>query len=456
MRAATRGKLTCSGAGLRMRRPDAYDPGPVSVDRPPRFVIFLDDEESLERSFRYFGEENVLAVSERNLGSRVLTFQRETLAEQLSEIARSHRSRPFSAVVYWREPHVLLAGALARRLGLPGALPEPLLARDKLRMKDALRQSVRCADCRLVRNEGDLFAMPSSAFPAVLKPRFGFASLCAVRVENREDAYLEYREKRDKLVTTHIERVDLCIPEEPEFVIESFIGGTEHTVESFVADGEVTVQIVSDKEPMAPPHFVETGDRMPSALDEPSQDLLREAARRGIAALGIQRGWTHAEVKLCNGEAWVMEIAARMGGGYTRELVRAAYGLDMLGAWFDFVRWGKRPTLGPVQAHAQGQRFVVPGVAFVWALGGTTSPDVLLVERESSRRRRGLVLGTPYSYEGTIAAYILRAASPPALDNLRARIAPMLAPRFAPIRIPRGWYGAYLRAKRALDDVRRH
>lgn len=428
----------------------------MSVERPPRFVVFVDDHESLARAFAYFGENDVVAVSTRELRDRVTTFRRETLDAQVSEIALLHRKRPFSAVIHWREPHVLLAAALARRLGLPSALPEPLLARDKLRMKEALRQSVRCAACRSVSSQADLRDLPPSAFPAVLKPRFGFASLCAVRVEDSRDARREYAEKRDKLVTTHIERVDLCIPPEPEFVLESFVGGSEHTVESFVADGEVILQIVSDKEPMVAPHFIETGDRMPSALDERSQELLREAARRGIAALGIQRGWTHAEIKLWNGEAWVMEIAARMGGGYTRELVGAAYGLDMLSAWFEFVRWGTRPTLGPAQAHAQGQRFVVPGVAFVWNLGCTGHPDALLVERESSHRRRGFALGTPYSYEGTVAAYILRAPSRRELDVLRAEMVRKLAPQFMQIRIPRAAYRAYLRAKRALDDLRRH
>lgn len=402
-----------------------------------------------------FGDANVYVVSTRDLGDGVVTWRRETLERELAALVAEHRLRAFTGVVSWREPFVLIAHRVARLLELPVTLPDASLARDKWRMKEALRAVVRCAESTVIRSAADLAAAPARLFPGVLKPRYGFASICAVRVEDRPRALRELAEKRDKLLTTHLERVDLGVPTAPEFVLEPFVGGTEHTVESFVVDGEVVVQIVSDKLPMTPPHFVETGDLMPSALGSEAQSALREAARKAVAVLGVRSGWTHAEIKLWNGEAWVMEIAARMGGGYTRELVEEVYGLDMLEVQLDHALRGTVPVLGPPRGVALGRRIVVSGVTVVWDAGAidrlAAEGRVRLVARESGPKRRGIFLGVPFSYAGTIVAYLVRAADRPSLDRLRAEIDRAIAPRRLRIPVPRALYRAYLVGKRLLE-----
>jgi len=429
------------------------------LTRPPsqRFVVFLDDLDGLSEAERRFGPDNVVAVSAQQVGPRVRTVRRDTLPSEMAALELEHRRRPFAGVIHWREPNVVVATRLAERLGVATVIADPLLARDKLRMKEALRMSVRCAESRLVRTRADLEGAPPGFFPGVLKPRYGFASICAVRVEDVRGASRELVEKRDKLLTTRLGRVDVGVPEDPDFVLESFVGGTEHTVESFVADGEVALQIVSDKLPMAPPHFVERGDIMPSELDDGSQAALREAARRGIAALGIRYGWTHAEIKLWQGEAWVMEIAARMGGGYTRDVVRAVYGLDMLGALFDYYADGTRPSLAPPRSSVVARRYVAAGLTVAWdtKCAATTPPNVVRLPRESARRRRGVFLGAPYSYEGTLGAYLFVGPNAADARRLCESTDARLSPRRAEVPLPRSWYRAYLAGKRVLDLARR-
>jgi hypothetical protein len=435
----------------------AYDFGRLAAAAPKRFVVFVDETDGLLAVRERFGADNILAISTGSVGAGVRKWRRETLEMDFSAVVDAHRARPFSGVIYWREPYVVVAARLAQRLGVPAVLPDPLLARDKVRMKDALRPAVRCAEVMPVRDATDIERAQPRFFPGVLKPRYAFASICAVRVDDVRTARREFAEKRDKLLTAHLERVDLGVPMEPEFVLESLVGGSEHTVESFVADSEVVLQIVSDKRPMAPPHFVETGDVMPSILDEASQVQVCAAARRAIAALGIRYGWTHAEIKLWRGEPWVIEIGARMGGGYTRDIVQAVYGLNMLQALFDYVATGSRPSLGPARCVALGRRFVVSGVSVVWngcpvdRLPG--NGHVTFVPRESARRRRGVLLGVPYSYGGTVAAYLFSAEDKTELDRLDAEVGATLAPRLVEIPMPRSWYRAYLVAKRVLDGL---
>lgn len=431
----------------------SYDFGRLTRAPSQRFVVFVDDLDGLSEVERRFGRDDVVALSAEDVGSHVRTIRRDTLPADMDALALEHRRRPFAGVIHWREPNVVVATRVAERLGLSKVVSDPLLARDKLRMKDALRTSVRCAESMLVRTDEDIAGAPAGFFPGVLKPRYGFASICAVRVDDRRAALGELREKRNKLLTTRLDRVDVGVPADADFVLESFVGGTEHTVESFVTGGEVVLQIVSDKLPMAAPHFVERGDVMPSELDEPSQSRLREAARRGIAALGIRHGWTHAEIKLSDGEAWVMEIGARMGGGYTRDVVRQVYGLDMLHALFDYYAEGKAPALGPPRGSVLARRYLASGVTVAWDTKSSREvrANVVRLPRESASRRRGVFLGAPFSYEGTIAAYLFVGPNAAEAKRLSENADAALAPRRAEVPFPRAWYRAYLRGKRVLD-----
>lgn len=45
-------------------------------------------------------------------------------------------------------------------------------------------------------------------------------------------------------------------------------------------------------------------------------DSIKDAAVAGVKALGVMNCACHAEVKVQNGEAYIMEIGARLGGDF--------------------------------------------------------------------------------------------------------------------------------------------
>src|SRR5581483_7317266 len=102
----------------------------------PRFVVFVDDANGLIEAERRFGADNVVAVSAQRVGPRVRTIRRSALAAELGVLEREHRARPFTGVVHWREPNVVVATRVAERLGVDRVMSDPLLARDKFRMKE--------------------------------------------------------------------------------------------------------------------------------------------------------------------------------------------------------------------------------------------------------------------------------------------------------------------------------
>ena len=61
--------------------------------------------------------------------------------------------------------------------------------------------------------------------------------------------------------------------------------------------------------------------------------IVKEAAIKGVKALGVDKCACHAEVKVQNGKAYLMEIGARMGGDFiSTVLTELSTGIDMVAA----------------------------------------------------------------------------------------------------------------------------
>jgi hypothetical protein len=83
---------------------------------------------------------------------------------------------------------------------------------------------------------------------------------------------------------------------------------------------------------MEGPYFEETYYITPSRLPKSDQDLISKTVTDACQAYGLVHGPIHAELRLHNGVAWILEIAARTIGGQCAQLLRhgTGYGLEEL------------------------------------------------------------------------------------------------------------------------------
>lgn len=140
--------------------------------------------------------------------------------------------------------------------------------------------------------------------------------------------YIALEESRDKSV-----------------LIEQFIEGPEFSIEIIVWNGKVNVLTVTDKKTTEAPHFVELGHNQPSCRTVEEVETLKAAAVAGVKALGVNNCACHAEAKLMDGKAYLMEIGARLGGDFiSTELTHLSTGIDMVAAAVD-VALGIEPDL---------------------------------------------------------------------------------------------------------------
>lgn len=111
-------------------------------------------------------------------------------------------------------------------------------------------------------------------------------------------------------------------------LVEEFLDGPEYSVEVF--DGEPL--IVTGKHLSKMPFFVEVGHDMPAPIGPRDEDTLNEVARAAVAALTLDWGPVHVEMRLTKKGAVIIEVNPRLAGGFLPKLVQLCTGIDLIKA----------------------------------------------------------------------------------------------------------------------------
>ena len=116
-----------------------------------------------------------------------------------------------------------------------------------------------------------------------------------------------------------------------EAIVEEFISGIEVSVESISWRGGHYILQITDKV-TTDDHFVEIAHHQPSLLSEKDKTRICEIVKKALNAMHIENGASHSELKIApNGDIRIMEIGARMGGGFIgSHLVPLSTGYDYM------------------------------------------------------------------------------------------------------------------------------
>jgi biotin carboxylase len=172
---------------------------------------------------------------------------------------------------------------------------------------------------------------------------------------------------------------------DPAVLVEEFVEGPEFSVETLTWDRQTHIIAVTDKRTTGAPHCVETGHSIPTMLTGHRRRIVEEAAIQAIRAVGVDWAPSHVELKLTSRGPILMEIGARLGGGYiTTELVPRATGIDMVEGAINLAL-GRQPDLRPRHPkRGAAIRFLWPIPGRVRAIEGLEEtrrmPGVKIVE----------------------------------------------------------------------------
>lgn len=262
-----------------------------------------------------------------------------TSEEDVLRVAREER---IDGVIHpCSEVSMNVMGRLNDELGLSGITREQAIrATNKHLMREAFEMGgAPSPKSILTENSEDAWKHLQNDFSTdgILKPSRNSGSRGIAKVS------------RDMDKADFVKAYDIALNEsrDQSVLIEQFIEGPEFSIEIIVWNGNVNVLTVTDKKTTGAPHFVELGHNQPSCFSAADVETLKTAAVAGVKALGVNNCACHAEAKMMDGKAYLMEIGARLGGDFiSTELTHLSTGVDMVAAAIN-VALGVEPDLNP-------------------------------------------------------------------------------------------------------------
>ncbi len=296
----------------------------------------------------------------RSLGSK-------RLPDILAAARAWHAEEHFAGVFSFSEMAVLTAAHVAEALGLPGIGPRAALtSRNKLLMHQAYeRAGVPQARFRFVTELGQARAAAEEfGYPVIVKPTLGASSGFVFRADTPAELELRFDQAwagiGDMLyITLEADEMELG----PKgLLVESFLDGHEHLIETTVWDGEVYLGSVVDRVTVEGNTFDDDVHHAPTSLGPADLAKVYDVVTRAVRAQGLERSTAHAEVRFHRGEPHILEIGARPGGGGLDYMARISAGHDPIRAVADVAR-GIRPDLHhftPTGVHTAAMAMICP------------------------------------------------------------------------------------------------
>ena len=274
------------------------------------------------------GTDRPQALGEQNpAGHLTLDFGDPRAAT--GEIVAFAARRPLRTLVAADDDGVELAARAAEALGLAHHPPAAVrAARDKL----ATRRAFAAAGLpvpwfepvRLYEDPAPIAAR--LRYPCILKPLALAASRGVMRADDPPGFIAAFGRLRALLARADA-RPERGAPV-TEALVEGYLPGAEVALEGLVTGGRLRTLAVFDKpDPLDGPFFEETLYVTPSRLPETAQRAVIAATQAGVAALGLTHGPVHAELRVDQGQVWVLEIAPRSIGGLCSRALR--FGADV-------------------------------------------------------------------------------------------------------------------------------
>jgi biotin carboxylase len=252
-----------------------------------------------------------------------LTVDLEHPESAVAAIVAFALKHPIGAVVAVDDDGSLIAALAAARLGLSHATAGAVrAARDKHLMREQLARAGLPGPwfARYTTADDPVVVAGGVPMPCVLKPTLLGASRGVIRADDRAAFVAAFRR-----TAAIVDAVAATL--EPDgrrsILVEEFMAGAEVAVEGVLTHGALRVLALFDKpDPLDGPFFEETIYVTPSRLEANARAAIVEATQRAAAAIGLDHGPLHAELRWDGERALVVEIAPRSIGGLCSRALR--------------------------------------------------------------------------------------------------------------------------------------
>jgi biotin carboxylase len=262
-----------------------------------------------------------------------------------------HQDFHFDGVFTFAENSVIATAMIASALQLPTIpVDAAVKSRNKIVMREAHRVSK--APHPAFRLTPTLMAALDAAselgYPVILKPTLGSASQFVYRVDNSGEmkeffpkaliGIGEMSQFKNEGITDVLGSNSL--------LVESYMDGREFLIEAYIWDGVTVLGSVVDRVTLEGNSFDDDVHHAPTDLAERDLQQMHAAVHAGAVAQGLTRSVMHAEIRFHQGLPYIVEIAARPGGGGLDFMARLSAGYCPIRAVIDIASGQKPDYLG--------------------------------------------------------------------------------------------------------------
>jgi len=241
--------------------------------------------------------------------------------ERITEICRELE---VAGVVATTELSVPITAYVAEQLGLPG-IPYKVaqVITNKFRNRECIKDlpellSPKYVEATCMKDIED----SNIPFPMILKPinLGGKRGITVVKDVSELVSAFDYAKNCFRKGTT------------PVIIAEQFLdGGMECSVESITTNCKHTIVQITQKDSSGAPHCVELGHHQPAPLSKDIWDKVVRSVSSGLTAIGITNGPCHTEIKIIDGNVYLIEFNARPGGDHIwHPMVKLSTGFDII------------------------------------------------------------------------------------------------------------------------------
>lgn len=325
----------------------------------------------------------------------------------VSRAGRYHRSvRAIDGVICMASDVPLTVATVADALGLPGiSIGTAKLAGDKLAMKNRfLREGIPVPWFSMVDSVAHLRRIVSEhGLPLVLKPVDSRGARGVLRLRANTDLEWAFQHAQDFSPSSRV-------------MVEEYLSGPQISTESVLLEGGGLTPGFIDRNyeylDRFTPYMIENGGHQPSELAFHDRQAVARLAERAARAMGIATGVAKGDMVLTAKGPKVIEIAARLSGGWmSSDEIPLGTGVDLVGIAIRLALGEKVaeeelvpryhrgvairyffPKLGRVASIKNAEQF--KDVSWVHRLGLFVKPGDMIEPVTNHTKRAGFVITT--------------------------------------------------------------
>jgi biotin carboxylase len=256
---------------------------------------------------------------------------------------------------------------VAEHLGLPGiGTTSAKLASEKMLMKDRfLEHDVPMPAYQEVFGADDLVGfVEKHGMPVVVKPVDSRGARGVQLIRSSEELPGSYEVAREYSPTGRV-------------MVEAYLPGPQLSTEGFMIDGIAHIPSIFDRNyerlEMYAPFIVEDGGEMPSIYSDDFREEVNQVMQQAALALGIKTGVIKGDLVIHEGRVKVIELAARLSGGFFGTLAApVSNGVDLVAANINIALGIQLTEADLKPSHQRGSaiRFAFPPVGMIKGIHG--------------------------------------------------------------------------------------